>query len=317
MPNIKYLVLLFSDTRGPPSENFDPKGFGGFSHNLKGYLEPLPKIAALLNRKAVFTPPFISLCRKHNFNRKLNKNNNWDTYLDVKNIKNLESDPPFLFAENGSLITNLSIKYYPQNVFLHKIDKDVDIAVLLNYNTTNKLKICSWLGVYPKNETDKTILSKFPNKKFPISKILQNYANKIIISLNLKDFVFLHIRRGDFLDRPSVGAPRGTRAITSPAFISSFINKKQNKTIFIATNERNLNYKKNILSLLKGKNIIFENDIIKYLPEQIKNDNYAIYCILHQIALSSQINIGTTPEGSCGYVKLGEKYDYKLSECNF
>ncbi|GAJ18189.1 unnamed protein product, partial [marine sediment metagenome] len=41
------------------------------------------------------------------------------------------------------------------------------------------------------------------------------------------------------------------------------------------TNERNLNYKKNILSLLKGKNIIFENDIIKYLPEQIKNDNYA------------------------------------------
>ena len=306
MPDIKYLVLLFSDRRGPPSENYDPPGFGGMCHNIKGYLEPLPKIAALLNRKAVFTPPFITLCRKHNFNRKLNKNN-WNTYLDVENIKNLESNPPFLFSENGALITNLSIKYYPQNVFLHKIDKDVDIAVLLNYNTNEKLKIHSWLGVHAKSESDKIILSKFQNKKFPIAPILQNYANKIIISLNLKNFVFLHIRRGDFLDRGS----NGSRKCTSPENVASLLKKIQNEQIFIATDEQDLNYFKNILSLLKGKNIIFENNIMKFLPKKIKNDNYAIYCILDHIAIQSKINIGTT-----GYVRLGEKYNFKLSDCN-
>ena len=65
------------------------------------------------------------------------------------------------------------------------------------------------------------------------------------------------------------------------------------------------------MSLVKGKIIIFENNIMKFLPKEIKNDNYAIFCILDHIAIHSEINIGTT-----GYVRLGEKYDFRLSEFN-
>ena len=66
---------------------------------------------------------------------------------------------------------------------------------------------------------------------------------------------------------------------------------------------------KELKKLMIHKNIIFENDMYKYLPNEIVSDNYSIYLILHEIAKKAYINIGT-----CGYVRLGHKYDYCLTD---
>ena len=39
------------------------------------------------------------------------------------------------------------------------------------------------------------------------------------------------------------------------------------------------------------------------------NDNYCIYLISHEIAIKAETNIGTE-----GYVRLGNKYHYRLSD---
>ena len=39
---------------------------------------------------------------------------------------------------------------------------------------------------------------------YQTSNILKKYANKIISELNLKNFTFVHIRRGDFLETKNV-----------------------------------------------------------------------------------------------------------------
>jgi hypothetical protein len=61
MSKNKYLVLIFSDRNGKPSENLKKKGVCGLRHFEKGYLKTLPIIADFLKRKIVFPPPWISL----------------------------------------------------------------------------------------------------------------------------------------------------------------------------------------------------------------------------------------------------------------
>lgn len=309
----KYLVLIFSDRNGKPSKEFKPTGYGGFCHNERGYLQPLTKIAKLLNRMSVFPPPQISLNQtRHNFNRLINKRHTWNTYLNTDKIKNLETNPPFSFGDNGDIITDLSIKYYPSNISLNNIDNSVNIIALVNYNNdVTGLKRWSHLSINKElNIFDKIKLKQFSSKKYLTSNLLINCANKIISELKLEDFAFIHIRRGDFLDNRISAPPNGTRPYTSPKFVSNFIRQNvKNKIIIIATNEHDLDYKKKIVELLDGYTIIVESDILKHLSDNISKDNYCVYIILHEIAKKAKTNIGTT-----GYVRLGNTYHYRLSE---
>ena len=301
--NNKYIVLIFSDNKGKPSKNFKPKGFGGLRHNEIGYLQRLPLVAKYLNRKAVLTPPWISLQQKHNNNKAINKDNNWSSYFNIDNIDNLEKNPPFSFSNNGDIITKLSVNYYPSNTPLNKMNNEVDIIVLVNYyDKVSGLKTYSYISF---NE-----INNYPQIKYSTSDLLKNYANNIISKLNLNKFTFIHIRRGDFLNNKVLAPPKGTLPYTSPSFVANFIKSKiKNKNIVIATNETDPKYKKKLLELLNNYNLIFEDKYFEYLPDNIKNDNYSIYLISNEIANKAEINIGTH-----GYVRLGKKYHYRLSD---
>jgi len=300
--NCKYLTLIFSDNCGEPSKNYKPIGYGGFCHNEIGYLQRLIIIAGNLNRKAVFPLPWISLCHKHNNNKPVNKHTTWSIYLNLDNINNLEKKPPFSFNNNGGIVTDLSIAYYPSNILINNIDHidhSVDIIALVNYDSVDNLKRYSYLPTWTPQK-----------RKYPTSDLLINYAKMILSKFNLDRFTFIHIRRGDFLDNYKLAPPKGTRPYTSAEYVSNFIKKYiTNKKIIIATDEKDFDYKKKLVMLLQSYKLIFEEEYYKYLPNNILNDNYCIYLILHEIARRADINIGTY-----GYVRIGDKYDLSLSK---
>lgn len=304
---VQYVTLIFSDRQGRPTKKFRPTGFGGFIHNADAYLKQLQKLSILLNRKCVFPPPWVSLSRMHN-HRKYTKNN-WDTYINTSEIQNLEMHPPFLFENNGDISSRLSKKYYPNGISIDNIDNTSDIIVFVNFNSSFT-KIYGYLNINKRlNHWERKKIAYLNGYRHPTSNILKKYANKIISELNLKNFTFVHIRRGDFLDNRILAPPEGTRPYTSPEFISKFIKSKtENNKIFIATNENDLNYKNKLVDLLENYEIIFEHMMFKYLPDGISNDNYCIYLISHEIAKKSNINIGTH-----GYTRLGNKNQYLLS----
>ena len=222
--------------------------------------------------------------------------------MNINKINNLEINPPFSFSDNGDILTELSIAYYPSNTPMHKMNKDVDIIALVNYNDDiSGLKIDSHLR--PSLITHLLISYNIRMNRYSTSDILKKYATQIISKFKLKDFTFIHIRRGDFLDHHYLAPPKGTRPYTTPEFVSNFIKKHvTNKTIIIATNEKDQNYKKKLVEFLDNYKIIFEEELLNHLPTNILNDNYCVYLILHEIAKQSRINIGT-----CGYTRLGDK----------
>lgn len=305
--NNKYLVLIFSDSSNKPSKNFKPQGYGGFCHNRRGYLKPLPLIAKLLNRIAVYPPPWISLESGHN-NNLINHNLIWDDFINTEKINNLEINPPFSFSDNGDIITNKSIKYYPSNTNLNILqnDKESEIIALVNFNDSNsKLFIYSFLVPNTKNIAILIkyliLFEKMTNDL--TAKYLKNYAKDTISKLNLSNYIFLHIRRGDLL--------RKYINVTNPDYIKIFLNNrfKSNNMIFICTNEKELDYKINLKNKLNNYKIIFEDAIYNFIPKKIKENNYLIYLILDEIARNSRFNIGTGD-----YVRLGFKYNYRLTD---
>ena len=302
----KYLVLIFSDNKGKPSLTYKPRGYGGLRHNEFGYLQNLSLVAKYLNRKVVFSPPHISLEKRHNLNKPIDKHIDWDVYFNLANVTHLERNPPFSFSSNGDIISHSSIEYYPSNTNINKIDNSVDIVALVNYNSNDgKLKTHSEIIV--QHEKGRSFYNYV---KYPISNHLKKYANLILKKMNLNDYVFIHIRRTDFLYNKILAPPYGSQVYTTPEFISTFVKKYiKNKTIFISTDERDSKYKEKINELLNDYTIIFEDKIMSHLPEEIINDNYQIYLILDEISRNARVNIGTT-----GYVRLGDKYDYYLSD---
>ena len=322
---MKYVTLIFSDRRGPPSKDFKPVGYGGFCHNEQGYLQPLLVIAELLNREALFPEPWMSLYKGHNNGKLINKNNTWQKYLNLDNVKHLHKNPPFTFmkvkppftfSENGDINLNntgLSIGYYPSNIPLQYINPKNDIVVLVNYeNVDDNLHLGSYLR-YNKNNLN---YSKY---RFQISNTLKNHTQQIINELKLENYIFIHIRRRDALNIKQWCPPDGTKGCTSPDFISNFVKNElknnenqiqlKNKTIIIATDEEDINYKIQLKSKITDHNLIFEEDIIQKLPEDIKNDNICIYLIMHEFARRAKINVGTIIKG---YVRLGYTYHYRL-----
>ena len=298
----KYLIFIFSDKEGKPSENFKPYGIFGLRHFEAGFLSRLPLLGNYLNRKIVFPPPWITL--GHN-RRKTEKNNTWNDYFNLEKIKNFEKNPPFSYKDNCDIKTDLSIKYYRSDTNIKKIDNNSDIIALFNFNDPNsKLVLHSFLPLIK--------IKRVPSIKYKTNKELRNYSKIILDKLKLDNFIFMHLRRGDMLDNKEL-FKNGTRFITNPKYIYHFlkyIEKKLNtKKILIATNEKKQNYKKELSDTLSDYDIKFENDYFDYLPENIINDNTFIYLISHEIAKKSKINITTTH-----WLRLGSKIDYKLSE---
>ena len=313
----KYITIIFSDNKGRPSHNFIHKGISGFRHNQIFYLEPLINIALFLNRQIIFPPPWISLSRNHNKNKVIN--NNWDTYFDTHKIRNLDSNPALKYSQNGDIITHLNISYCNSADFVIK-KKNVDIIALVNYNNKESNRYI-FSSIYPKYNLKNIPFYSFLIYKYfikffnprinylPTSTLLKNYSKQIISDLNLNNYAFIHIRRGDFLNNKKLAPPDGTAPYTKPEFIYQFIIKKiKKKNIVIATNEQSLDYIDQIKQKLHFKNLFFEEQLFKNLPSKIINDNYCLYLILDQIACQAKVNIGTV-----GYVRLGKKYHYRLS----
>ena len=304
--------MIFSDNSSKPSLKYRSRGHGGFCHNEQLYLRPLLCLSKLLNRKVVFPQPSTSLTACHNIEGKKIENTTWNDYLDIDNIHNLEKNPPFSFNENGSIKADLSIAYYPSNTPINKMDNEVDIIALVHYNDNiSGLRTDSFLSLRSKNIFK--LIYFYSNylllKRIPTSKKLKCYADEIISKLT--DFAFIHIRRGDYLYLNVFWAcpPHGSVTCTSPEFVSKFIKQNiKQKTIIVATNEKDLNYKHKLVKLLDNYNIIFEDELLNNLPPDVLNNNYYIYLILHEIAKKANINIGTA-----GYVRLGNKYDFRLT----
>ena len=168
MINNKFIILIFSDNNGKPSKEFIPSGLGGFRHNEIGYLQKLPLIAKYLNRLAVLTPAWVSLETKHNNYKPMNKNHSWSTYLNLDKIDNLEKNPPFSFSNNGDIVTDLSVTYYPSNTPLDKMDNKVNIIALVNYDDNiSGLRTYSHIN-FPE-------INNYPQMKYSTSNLLQSY----------------------------------------------------------------------------------------------------------------------------------------------
>lgn len=223
----KYLVLIFSDNNGKPSKKYGPTGFGGFRHNELGYLKLLPVIAKYLNRTAVLTPPWISLESRHNNNKPINKNHTWSTYLNVDKIEDLETNPPFSFSDNGDIVTDLSVTYYPSNTPFEKMENGVDIIALVNYNDIiSGLKTWSHLRFPEKNN--------YTRINYSTSNLLKSYANTIMSKFNFDKFIFIHIRRGDYLDNRALAPPKGS--IRLQKLRSCYMYEIRNRSTYVVGN---------------------------------------------------------------------------------
>ena len=145
---------------------------------------------------------------------------------------------------------------------------------------------------------------------FKISEKFKEFADKIILGLNITKFCCIHIRRTDFLDNKILAPPNGTRPYTSPEVVAKFVKNKINSSlpIFIFTDEKDEIYKEKLKKFINNR-LIFEKDFYKFLDNSITNNNYSIYILLCEIANRSTINVGTH-----GYVRLGKKYHFRL--CN-
>ena len=311
----KYLILTFSESEKKPEKGF-LGGIAGMRHVQSQFLNQLNKIGKLFSRTVVLPPPWLILEKNHNNNKDLDKNIKWDHYFNLNDEKNIDLNPPFKYLKNGSIENkNLSIKYYPYDYILDmnnmkKIDHNVDILVIVKYNNIKKN-----IRIFDKLKFNDYFLFLFnnifeKNIKFKISDKLKNYGDNIIKKLKLKNYIFIHVRRGDFLNNKILAPPNGTKEYTNPEYIFKFLkhHKLNNDNLIIATNEKDKNYKDKLIKIMKNKNIYFENNFLKYLPNNIINDNFSIYEISNYIATKSNINIVTK------YLKLGNKIDYSLSE---
>jgi len=314
--NKKYLILTFSESEKKPEKGF-LGGIAGMRHIQAQFLNSINKLGILFSRTVVLPPPWLILDKKHNNNKVLNKNIKWNHYFNFNDQKNIDLNPPFTYRNNGSIENkNLSIKYYPYDYILDyanlkKIDHNVDILVIVKYKKKND---DIWNGLKFKfNDNILCIINNFfkKNIKFKISDKLINYGDNIIKKLKLKNYIFIHIRRGDFLNNKILAPPNGTKEYTTPEYIFKFLkhHKLKNDNIIIATNEKDKNYKNKLIKIMKNKNVYFENDFLTYLPKNIyNNDNFSIYLLCNYIAKKSSINIITM------YLRLGNKIDFNLSK---
>lgn len=119
--------------------------------------------------------------------------------------------------------------------------------------------------------------------KFTYNKKITESAD--IISKMLKKYICIHVRRGDALKNETI------KKATSPENIIKQINnynKDETYNVYIMTNNIN-----DFKSLFNINFIYFHKDFnIKYLNE-IKNDNYYIYCIENCIMDKANIRIST------------------------
>ena len=271
-------------------------GVAGFSHNQIGILNRIPFIAKYCNRVAIFPSPYLILGVYHNNNGKLCKNRKWEDYYDISKIFNVDFSEPFLFNEDGTIDTSKSVEYVPADINLNELKaKTSEIIVLVLYNKPNSnLYYYSFLPNVTQNNID-----------FQPSRLLLD----IVSRFQLPDlYTFLHIRRGDMLHNKSLAPPVGTHTYTDKTFICYVINNIiKNDIVIISTNEKEKEYI-DFITHNTSKVIIFESDLYQYLSDDVMNDNYMIYQIMHTLALQSNENIGSISS----YVRLGSKYHHCL-----
>ena len=219
----------------------------------------------------------------------------WTDYSEY-----IETQPIITFNDNYSINTNLSYKYFDPSVTKpENIDDNIDLII---YSFWNNPK--TGMKKFDKFNYDDNTTNFWDYHLIKVSKVIKQKAHEILNKLNLNSYVFLHIRRGDFLHNKQLAPPVGTIAYTSPKYISEFINKKNiNYTIIISSNEKDSTYYEE-LKRLKINKLIFEDELFKDLDNTY--DNYQKYEILNEIANRSRINIYTTQP------KLGMKHENVL-----
>ena len=307
----KWLTLTFSKNKLIPDDNEEQIGQAGMRHCEFLFILPLLAFGNYLKRKVVLPPPWLCLEERHNDGKEIPKNIKWSDYYDLTQFKHIDLNPPLTFATNGRIISNRYRRYYNSQISLDNIDKNIDIAIISNFNIP-KENIHSWdpifttsakLNLY-KNYL-KSIKSEYIRCSEKIKSIIDNILQK-----HITDYTFIHIRRGDLLHRGDMVPPIGTISYTEPDFIASFIKNHNDigNTIIIATNEQDITYKNKLTKLLSDKIVIYEEDIIKLLAIDIKSNNYFIYQIMHELACRSKINIVTVK------LRLGNRIDYNLSK---
>jgi len=239
----------------------------------------------------------------------------------------LDTKYPVSFDNNGRINTDLSLKYYPSTVSIEDIDDDIDVVVLVNFNNKKSgstsydhlvspllkkhTRNAAFRGIWAVPEIITTLL---PNlEDFRLSSELVRHVDTIVNSMDLKSFIFLHIRRGDTSDNKSYCPPKGTRPFTTPDHVyTSLLKISDIPTIVLGynggTNDKEDRYVERLTEKLNGRRLITEADIEKYLPTSIKENNFKLYIMMDEIAKRSTINISTH------HCKLGGTADYTLSK---
>ena len=284
----KYLTVTFSNDTLIP-EKISYSGIAGMRH-MQILLQEIIYLGVKLNRKVILPPPWIALWKKHNNDILIDKNKKWSDYFEWTDFHQyIETKPIITFNDNYNINTNLSYKYFDPSITKpENIDDNIDLIIYSFWNNPKTgLKPYSLHKFYPKLGWNYPLIK--------VSSVIRQIVDKILNRLGLNMFnpyVFLHIRRGDFLHNKQLAPPVGTIAYTSPKYISEFISNKNIKdTIVISSNEKDTTYYEDLKKLLSNK-LIFEDELFKNLDDTY--DNYQKYEILNEIANRSKINIYTT-----------------------
>jgi hypothetical protein len=173
---------------------------------------------------------------------------------------------------NKTLKTDLS-KYYDLDGITINGEKfrlyDYDIN---NDKNTIKYKAKNYLVRF-----DSGFSNLVGNVNIPYQKDIINIAKQI--SLNLGDYMCIHVRRGDRITNKQIDID------TQPKNIMKVVNKYKPKSVYIMTNKIN-----ELRSLSNIKNIYFYTDF-NFL-ESI-NDNYYLFCIENNIMEFAKIRCST------------------------
>ena len=272
---------------------------GGLRHVEDKYLRPLLLLSRMTGRIPIFPPPHVCLEGIHNGNRSISRDDDWTAYYDTQ----AGSQPlPFVglpdgfsYLGDGKLSVDSSmyssVHHSAKTPFhmglFEKIDPQTDMA--------HDVVVFDSFSPHPWKGMDAAVrhlelrgdLGLVPSP-LPAAPVYRELAALVSGTLfGGRPFLFVHVRRGDYLQKFRVAA------CTSPASVSRRIRLTGLTDVFIATNEKSPTYIPSIQALLPGHSILSEKHALPQLPDPLRTNNYKLFLFLDCLASLSKINVAT------------------------
>lgn len=298
----KYVALSFDHA---------PAG-GGLRHVENKYIRPILLLSQMTGRIPIFPPPNMCLEAKHNNNKTVDSRDSWLEYYDTNYgglfLPFVPLPEGFEYLKNGELKidqTKYSSVHHSAKKSFHsglfeKIDEKTDINHDVIVFDSHSPRTWKGMDAAVRHLELRGEFATVPSP-LPSAPIYRELAAKFSERLfGTHPFVFIHIRRGDYIGSFDIGK------CTSWTNVANIIKLFGNRHVFIATNEKSPGYIPSIGRVCPDYQIYGEDNVVPMLPEYIRTNNYKVFLFLDSLASLSSTNIATRAH------RLGRKIDYFL-----